>query len=68
MTAILGSHLSLLGLGALFLVWKAISLGLYDTFASGGGDIRILKTITVNSYSTDPHYAFLIYKDTTAAQ
>ena len=51
MTAILGSHLSILGVGALLLVCKALYLGgLYDTFASGGGDIRILKTITVNSY------------------
>ena len=52
-TAILGSHLGTLGTAALLLFLKGVSLGgLYDTCASGGGDIRLIKDthITFNPY------------------
>ncbi len=45
-TTILGIHLILLGLGSSLLVWKACVLGLYDTWAPGGGDIRIISNPT----------------------
>merc|ERR1719168_24070 len=50
-TAILGSHLGALGLAALLLLVKAVYLGgLYDTLASGGGDVRLMKLtgVTLN--------------------
>ena len=48
-TAILGAHLLTLALAVLLLFIKASYLGgLYDTWASGGGDIRLLKTSTIN--------------------
>ena len=52
-TAILGSHLGTLGTAALLLFLKGVSLGgLYDTCASGGGDIRLIKDtcVTLNPY------------------
>jgi photosystem II CP43 chlorophyll apoprotein len=49
MTTILGIHLVLLGLGAFLLVIKAMFLdGVYDTWAPGGGDVRIITNPTVN--------------------
>jgi photosystem II CP43 chlorophyll apoprotein len=42
MTAILGAHLGTLGLGALLLWLHGVYLGVYDTFASGGGDCRLI--------------------------
>jgi photosystem II CP43 chlorophyll apoprotein len=54
MTTILGSHLVVLGGGAALLVLKATFLGgLYDTWAPGGGDNRILY-----SYTIDPRIIF----------
>ena len=48
-TAILGSHLVTLGCGAFLLFVKAVYLGgLYDTWASGGGDIRLMKHLSVS--------------------
>eukprot|EP00448_Togula_jolla_P018507 CAMPEP_0170582498 /NCGR_PEP_ID=MMETSP0224-20130122/7618_1 /TAXON_ID=285029 /ORGANISM="Togula jolla, Strain CCCM 725" /LENGTH=417 /DNA_ID=CAMNT_0010905731 /DNA_START=179 /DNA_END=1432 /DNA_ORIENTATION=- len=52
-TAILGAHLGSLGIAALLLFVKAVYCGgLYDTWASGGGDVRVLKVncITLNPY------------------
>ena len=50
-SGILGAHLVSIGLAARGLFYKAVSVGgLYDTWASGGGDIRLLKeaSITLN--------------------
>ena len=52
-TAILGAHLGTLGTAALLLFMKGVSLGgLYDTCASGGGDIRLIKDtcVTLNPW------------------
>jgi photosystem II CP43 chlorophyll apoprotein len=49
MTTILGIHLCLLGVGSLFLVVKACYAGgVYDTWAPGGGDVRIISFPTLN--------------------
>jgi photosystem II CP43 chlorophyll apoprotein len=49
MTTILGFHLTILGAGALLLVLKAMFFGgLYDTWAPGGGDVRIVTNPTIN--------------------
>ncbi|MDB9493698.1 photosystem II reaction center protein CP43 [Spirulina major CS-329] len=49
MTNIIGYHLILLGLGALLLVFKAMFFGgVYDTWAPGGGDVRIISNPTLN--------------------
>ncbi len=49
MTTILGFHLIILGLGALLLVIKAMFVGgVYDTWAPGGGDVRIITNPTLN--------------------
>ncbi|NJO73205.1 MAG: photosystem II reaction center protein CP43 [Leptolyngbyaceae cyanobacterium RM1_406_9] len=49
MTTILGIHLVLLGLGAFLLVLKAMFFGgLYDTWAPGGGDVRVVTNPTLN--------------------
>lgn len=42
----MGIHLIILGLGAILLVWKGCILGIYDTWAPGGGDIRIITNPT----------------------
>jgi len=45
-TAILGSHLITLGIGASLLFAKAVYLGgLYDTWVCGGGDIRLIERV-----------------------
>mmetsp|Transcript_70346 Transcript_70346/g.194599 ORF Transcript_70346/g.194599 Transcript_70346/m.194599 type:complete len:462 (-) Transcript_70346:17-1402(-) len=52
-TAILGAHLGTEGAAALLLFVKAVYLGgLYDTWASGGGDVRLIKDtcVTLNPY------------------
>ena len=49
MTTILGIHLCLLGCGAFLLVAKAMYIGgVYDTWAPGGGDVRMITTPTLN--------------------
>ncbi|MEM6591440.1 MAG: photosystem II reaction center protein CP43 [Cyanobacteria bacterium P01_H01_bin.119] len=49
MTNIIGYHLILLGLGAFLLVIKATLLGgVYDTWAPGGGDVRVISNPTLN--------------------
>jgi len=49
MTNIIGYHLILLGFGALLLVFKAMFFGgVYDTWAPGGGDVRIINNPTLN--------------------
>ena len=43
-TGILGAHLGFLGSSVEFLFLKGLKLGgVYDTWASGGGDIRVMK-------------------------
>ena len=52
-TAILAAHLGSLGSAPLFLFVKGVYLGgLYDTWASAGGDIRLIKDrgLTFNPY------------------
>jgi photosystem II CP43 chlorophyll apoprotein len=52
-TSILGAHLSFLSMGAALLYIRATSLGgVYDTWSSAGGDVRIIKysNITLNPY------------------
>nr|AHX25307.1 photosystem II 44 kDa apoprotein [Nannochloropsis oceanica] len=49
MTTILGIHLILLGVGAFLLVLKALYIGVYDTWAPGGGDVRRILSPTVNA-------------------
>jgi len=49
MTNIIGYHLILLGCGALLLVLKAsVFGGVYDTWAPGGGDVRVITNPTLN--------------------
>ncbi|KAF3947510.1 hypothetical protein CMV_026366 [Castanea mollissima] len=49
MTTILGIHLIILGIGAWLLVWKALYFGgVYDTWAPGGGDVRIITNPTIS--------------------
>ena len=52
-TAILGAHLLALGIGAALLFAKAVYLGgLYDTWACGGGDMRLIERLecSLNPY------------------
>jgi photosystem II CP43 chlorophyll apoprotein len=52
-TAILGAHLGVLGLASILLWWKAVYFGgLYDTWCSGGGDVRQVKekAVSLNPY------------------
>jgi len=49
MTTIIGIHLILLGCGAFLLVLKACVFGgVYDTWAPGGGGVRIITNPTLN--------------------
>lgn len=49
MTTIIGIHLILLGSGAFLLVLKAMFFGgIYDTWAPGGGDVRVITNPTLN--------------------
>jgi photosystem II CP43 chlorophyll apoprotein len=49
MTNIIGFHLIILGSGALLLVLKAMFFGgIYDTWAPGGGDVRVITNPTLN--------------------
>lgn len=49
MTTILGIHLCLLGAGCLLLAAKGCLIdGLYDTWAPGGGDVRMVRIPTIN--------------------
>jgi photosystem II CP43 chlorophyll apoprotein len=49
MTTILGIHLCLLGIGSFLLVIKAMYVGgIYDTWAPGGGDVRLINSPTLN--------------------
>jgi photosystem II CP43 chlorophyll apoprotein len=49
MTNIIGYHLIILGIGALLLVFKAMFFGgVYDTWAPGGGDVRVINNPTLN--------------------
>jgi photosystem II CP43 chlorophyll apoprotein len=52
MTAILGAHLGTLGVAALLLLVQGLYLGFYDTWASGGGDLRLImpSSLTLNPY------------------
>merc|ERR1711897_34869 len=52
-TGILGAHLGSLALAAVLLLVKAVYAGgLYDTWSSAGGDVRIIKdrAISLNPY------------------
>jgi photosystem II CP43 chlorophyll apoprotein len=49
MTNIIGFHLIILGCGAWLLVLKAMFFGgVYDTWAPGGGDVRVITNPTLN--------------------
>jgi len=49
MTNIIGYHLILLGCGALLLVFKAMFFGgVYDSWAPGGGDVRLITNPTLD--------------------
>ena len=48
-SSVLGAHLGFLGIGSLVLFLKYIYLGgLYDTLASGGGDVRLIKSTGIS--------------------
>lgn len=52
-TGILGAHLASVGIGAVLVFVKGVYLGgLYDTWASGGGDVRCVKetALSLNPY------------------
>jgi photosystem II CP43 chlorophyll apoprotein len=45
MTTILGIHLCLLGEPFLLVIKAMYVGGVYDTWAPGGGDVRLIKTL-----------------------
>ena len=48
-SSVLGAHLGFLGIGSLVLFLKYVYLGgLYDTLASGGGDVRLVKGTSIS--------------------
>jgi photosystem II CP43 chlorophyll apoprotein len=50
LTAILGAHLLSLGFGSILFVLKSCACGgLYDTWASGGGDVRLIRTANITN-------------------
>ena len=59
-TAILGAHLLTLGCGGLALIMKAVYIGgVYDTWACGGGEIRLMKQVdlSLNPYTLTSYLA-----------
>ncbi len=57
-TGILGAHLGSLALGSVLLLARAVHLGgVYDTWSSAGGDIRIVKdrAISLSPYILGRH-------------
>ena len=42
-TSILGSHLLIFGVASLLVVYRGSLMIIYDTWASGGGDVRTVK-------------------------
>jgi photosystem II CP43 chlorophyll apoprotein len=52
LTSILGAHLLTLGIASLLLVGTALSSGVFDTWACGGGNPRVLKidAMTLNFF------------------
>ena len=49
-TCILGAHLVALGIASLLVVYLGLTNGLYDAFAPGGGDVRVVKQVTTSAY------------------
>ena len=41
-TAILGVHLGIIGITAIVLWMTGVYIGIYDSYASGGGDLRVV--------------------------
>merc|ERR1712086_857270 len=61
MATILGIHLCLLGIGSFLLVVKAMYVGgIYDTWAPGGGDVRLITNPTINP-AVIFGYVFYVY-------
>ena len=62
MTTILGIHLILLGLGSWLLVLKASYFGgVYDTWAPGGGDVRIINDSTLSPITIFGYLSLILY-------
>jgi photosystem II CP43 chlorophyll apoprotein len=55
-SSVLGAHLLFLGAGALLLVLGSLRPGAYDTWAAGGGELRVLKedSLTLNLWVLGP--------------
>lgn len=49
-TCILGAHLIFLGIASLLVVYRGLNGGMYDTFSPGGGDLRVVKSVTTSAY------------------